>query len=399
MIMFTNKQEIDIRSISTLGLSVKEGENPIGYFGTGLKYAIAVLLRNKQSVTIFSGETILTFGLASHKVRGQDFDFITMAVNDDQPVELGMTTQLGRDWELWMAYREIACNCRDESGEIAYSSTAPSAESGFTKIVVTGQAFEDVYHERGKYLLEDEPDFSVGSTEIRRRPSESFFYRGVRVHMLPVRSMFTYNELRPLTLTEDRTVKNPYDIMVSIARTVLTSDNAQFIRDVITAPDRTYENGLDFHGWSIWPSATFIQVVGECVSDRLLTTNKTALAVWKESCKKDFDPRPAILSRVQQLTLDRALDFCQTLGFPVRGSYPIIVAETLGEGILGLAHNRQIYIAERCFHMGGAKQVASCLIEEYLHLRHGWEDCTREMQTFLFEKLVSLGEELQGSPL
>ena len=187
--------------------------------------------------------------------------------------------------------------------------------------------------------------------------------------------------------------------MIRIARAVLTSEDAQFIRDVITAPERTYEHGLDLHGWGFSPSATFVRVVGECVSDRLLTTNKTALAVWKDACKKDFEPRPAVLSRVQQITFDRALDFCGTLGFPIRGSYPIIVAETLGEGVLGLAHNGKIYIAERCFHMGGTKQVASCLIEEYLHLRHGWEDCSREMQTFLFEKLVSVGEELQGSPL
>jgi hypothetical protein len=49
--------------------------------------------------------------------------------------------------------------------------------------------------------------------------------------------------------------------------------------------------------------------------------------------------------------------------------------------------------------MGGAKQAASTLIEEFLHLRHGWKDCTRELQTYLFERLVSLGEELAGEPL
>lgn len=39
------------------------------------------------------------------------------------------------------------------------------------------------------------------------------------------------------------------------------------------------------------------------------------------------------------------------------------------------------------------------MIEEYIHLRHGWEDLTRELQSFLFEKLVSVGEELVGAPL
>ena len=48
MIVFENPGEIDIRSISTFGVSVKEGDNPIGFFGTGLKYAIVVLLRTGQ---------------------------------------------------------------------------------------------------------------------------------------------------------------------------------------------------------------------------------------------------------------------------------------------------------------------------------------------------------------
>lgn len=43
--------------------------------------------------------------------------------------------------------------------------------------------------------------------------------------------------------------------------------------------------------------------------------------------------------------------------------------------------------------------LASTLIEEYLHLRHGWHDLTRELQNFLFDKLVSLGEEIAGEPL
>jgi hypothetical protein len=75
------------------------------------------------------------------------------------------------------------------------------------------------------------------------------------------------------------------------------------------------------------------------------------------------------------------------------------VVESLGEGCLGLAEGQTIYIAERVFHMGGTKQLASTLIEEYLHLRHGWKDLTRELQTFLFDKLVSVGEELVGEPL
>ena len=69
------------------------------------------------------------------------------------------------------------------------------------------------------------------------------------------------------------------------------------------------------------------------------------------------------------------------------------------DGTLGLAHDDTIWLSERAFEIGGSKQLAATLIEEFLHLRHGWQDCTRELQNYLLEKLVSLGEELQGAPL
>ena len=52
MIIFQNKGLIDVHAISIMGVSVKE-DNSIGFFGTGLKYAIAVLLR--EGIKIPSG--------------------------------------------------------------------------------------------------------------------------------------------------------------------------------------------------------------------------------------------------------------------------------------------------------------------------------------------------------
>jgi len=66
--------------------------------------------------------------------------------------------------------------------------------------------------------------------------------------------------------------------------------------------------------------------------------------------------------------------------------------------VMPLHQDETIFIAERVFHMG-TKQMASALIEEYIHLKHGYHDMTRELQTFLFDKIVSLGEEINGEPL
>lgn len=399
MIIFENAGEIDVRSISTFGVSVKEGDNPIGFFGTGLKYAIAVLLRTGHKVKIQSGRTVVRFGLATEVVRGQAFEFVTMATDGGTPASIGFTTQLGKQWELWMAYREIACNCKDEGGRGFHATTVPPAEAGTTRIVVVGDAFEGVFDQAHLYILADKPAMTFGMLEVRNRRGSDLFYRGVRVMQLNKPGLYTYNLQSQITLTEDRTVKNSWEVSSRIAKGVLQSTDRRFIADVITADSEFFESQLDFHGWGMTPSDEFIQAVGNTISDRRLKVNESAMKVWKDATRQEFTPREITLTKVQLISLQRALDFCERIGFSIRGAYPIKVVETLGSGGLGLAENNTIYIAERVFHLGGSKQLASTLIEEYVHLRHGYEDMTRELQSFLFEKLVSIGEELAGEPL
>jgi len=69
----------------------KEGDNPIGFFGTGLKYALAILLRTGHKVAILSGTSKHRFALKDVKIRGQDFQVVTMDRH-----ELGFTTQVGK---------------------------------------------------------------------------------------------------------------------------------------------------------------------------------------------------------------------------------------------------------------------------------------------------------------
>lgn len=399
MIVFSNPGEIDVLSISTFGVSVKEGDTPIGFFGTGLKYAIAVLLRTGHEVTIYSGLQRIAFSAASESVRGKSFEFVQMTVDDGKPQPIGFTTELGKQWELWMAYREIACNCKDEDGKTERMMTRPDPEAGTTKIIVKGEEFDAVFSQSSFYILEDRPACVVGDIEIRKRAGSTFYYRGVRVQDFDKQGLYTYNDNSHIELTEDRTVKNQWEPAYRIARGLLRADDDMLLREVITASDKTLEGSLDFHGWGVAPSETFIRVVGDCLADRMLRVNPTAMKVWKEATNKAFSPREIVLTKVQQMSVERALDFCERIGFQIRSAYPIKFVESLGEGVLGLAQDETIFIAERVIHMGGTKQLASTLIEEYIHLRHGWKDMTRELQTFLFDKLVSVGEELVGAPL
>jgi hypothetical protein len=322
-----------------------------------------------------------------------------MQVGEGAATPIGFTTQLGKQWEVWMAYRELVCNAKDERGSACHVTRAPAPAPGTTKIIVRGEAFAAVFDRSYLYLLEDEPSFTVGETEVRARPGADFFYRGVRVHQFSSPGLYTYNAKAKIELTEDRTVKNQWEIYLAIMTAIMRSGDARFIRDCVLADESTIEGGLDYHGWGVAPGATFLSVVGDCVGDRATKVNASALKVWKSATKQVFTPREILLTKVQLVSLNRALDFCGRIGFTIRDAYPIKIVESLGEGCLGLAQDQTIFIAERVFHLGGTKQLASTLIEEYLHLRHGWKDLTRELQSFLFEKLVSIGEELTGEPL
>lgn len=399
MIIFENPGEIDVTAITTFGVSVKENENPIGYFGTGLKYAIAILLREGCKITIRAGSDDYEFGIQTDLVRGKSFDFVTMAANGGDPAKVGFTTDVGKNWKLWQAYRELYCNARDESGDAYRSLEAPDPMPNGTQILVTGERFELIHIERWKYFTDGEPDYEFGGIQIQRKASTAYFFRGVRVLDLPRGAMLTYNDTQSLELTEDRSAKDGWwGVHHRMISAIKQSTDGQLLRDVLTAPEGLLEHAFDFHGWGAPPSDQFLRTVGELVREDAKHLNETAKRVWKDDQPTVFNPIETVLTDVQQQTLARALVFCGKIGFTIDGAYPIRVVESLGPNTLGMARDETIYLAEKNFHQGGAKQIAATLIEEFVHLRHGHKDLTRELQNYLLERMVSLGEELIGEP-
>jgi hypothetical protein len=60
-------------------------------------------------------------------------------------------------------------------------------------------------------------------------------------------------------------------------------------------------------------------------------------------------------------------------------------------------HNT-IKITHLAFTMG-TKQVVSTLLEEYIHLKHRYNDSSRAMQSFLFDSWLAAEERVQGVSL
>lgn len=251
MITFRNKSILPLECIKTFGVSAKENEHPIGYFGTGLKYAIAVLLREGCEIEIIRDGRIHRFDKRKGDIRGKEFEFIYM--DGDM---LPFTTELGKNWALWQAYRELYSNCMDEQGEVTVDM---HSHTGGTEICVTG--LHDVHEKRGEFILLSKPKYELEDLEIHESETPGIFYKGIRVLTLPTK--FSYNILSDLTLTEDRTAAQ-WDVSYAITRAITTTDNTDAILDVLTIADNTeyFEPKLDYSKY-VTPSAPFMRLVAK----------------------------------------------------------------------------------------------------------------------------------------
>lgn len=377
MITFINKGKIDLEAISTFGVSSKENDNAIGYFGTGLKYAIAILIRHGCDIELRTNGVIYKFGFVRKKIRMNEFDFITM--NEEV---LPFTTELGKNWDLWQAMREIYSNCLDEGGYVVDGHYA-SYSDDYTYIVVDGDQFKKVWRNKNEVFLESTPIFKDSKIEIHDGESNYVYYKGIRVHELSRPSMYTYNILTNISLTEDRTMASSFDAEYYprvFIESYAADDISEIIKKVVTATDYYFESRFTY---SSGISDQFKNIVNSLHSKFTKNLNQSAIRVCKksvielikESCVTEISIKDKEL-------INKAAYLCEKLDFDVF-EYKINVTEFLGNGVMGAAIDNQIFIT-RLSLLQGVDVVASTLLEEYIHLKYNLSDETRELESFLF---------------
>lgn len=258
MLTFTNPGVLDPRAITTFGINVKENANPIGSFGTGLKYAIAVVLRLGGAIAIQTEDEDQTlsydFVAIPEEVRGKTFHFVHMetrrlGVEGGTSQPLGFTTELGKHWAPWMAYRELRSNTMDEGGSV-YVASATAVwfrAKPHTTISVNCTEIEAAHAEGAHYFLETVPLWASADLEIHPpRNDGAVFYRGICVaYIEQAQSVYTYNILREEQLTEDRTLDR-WTCSWRITSAVAMLTNAELAEAILLAQPETYEASLSF---------------------------------------------------------------------------------------------------------------------------------------------------------
>lgn len=389
MVIFENAGEIDVRSVTAFGVSAKE-PGSIGYFGTGLKYAIAILLRTGHKVTIHAGVKVLRFGTRKATIRGKVFEFVTL---NNRRTEF--TTEVGKNWQVWQAFRELYCNAMDEKGQCCEVDSVPAPKAGHTTVIVEGSEITEAFLEKDDIILSSKPIDKGVFVEVHPGPSRYVYYKGVRAYRLNAESLHTYNITKEMDLTEDRTFNNSWLMCHLIMCTLLWSGDNSVIGTVVTAKEGTWEKELCYSGD---PSEAFKETVAEKAKTFSENLNPSAQQV----CRTRLDDALAAahvieLDETDKQRLSRAVAFCRGIGSPV-DEYRIVAVDFLGHNMLGLAHKDTIYLTRDAFEQG-TKILAGTLMEEFFHLRFQVKDETRTFQNLLINKLVSLGERITGEVL
>lgn len=399
-IVFQNPGLIDLRAVQIMGLNAKENKSPIGQFGTGLKYGIAVLLRSGCKVSIWRGEEEYSFFTKEEHFRGKQFAFVYMerlrnGISQSDRIALGFTLELGKHWEPWMAIRELESNVRDEDGQ-SFANADYQLSPVTTTIVIEGAIAESAYSKLPDIFISSKPLWGNQSIEVHRaeNPEQKqwLHYRGVRCQKLESPALFRYNLLSEQKLTEDRTFKYSWTGGGEMQYLGLCT-HEQTIREIVTAKKEHFEHDITFSERLI--SEQFANVVGALA-------NRANNSAWRAvRIAKGFAEFEEVeIDGMQQQMLERAWTFIEKMGEKRVRQFPVFVCADLGPNKLGNAAllRKEIWLATRVFEMG-MKQLISTLYEEFIHLDRKLSDLDYEMQNFLFDTIITQAAKLQGEIL
>lgn len=407
-----NDGMIELAALHLIGASTKVGdESKIGQFGSGNKYGIAFLVRNDMAPVIMSGTEEIKISTERQYFRDQAFDILCF--NGQQT---SITTQMGKDWVLWQALREIICNAMDEGGFNVSLTTKVVAEEGVTAfhIPFTDQVME-FYGNWEHYFYSDYRVMEVlgehKNVVLSKSSVEANIYRrGVRCLDTSLKSANDY-DLTQVDIGEDRIASSRYQVTREIIRTMAMSSKrlsvSKFLdalsnEDMIEGQDPLSSITIKHHSvvfldelrkrkWiphrdaSRMRSTTSYMVVNNATYDTieplLEDANKGPLDKATEKPYEEIE-----MTKLQSATLAAANDFMTRCGIEV--GYNVRCVRFSNALVMGAAHNNEILLSVDYMDRG-IQELVNTIIEEYIHLKYKVRDETREFQHAVINELIT----------
>lgn len=419
MIVFTNPGLIDLDAVRTMGVNVKERPGAFGHFGTGLKFALATVLRGGGEVALLRGEERILFRTEERLIRGQPFRIVQMSVGPvigtggemDEFVDLGFTDQLGKNWEPWMVLREFGCNALDEGGGMSHD-TAPIdrllGQEDTTTLLVQWDALEEVFEQRDTIFCTAGGYSQVLATEqvqVLEGRSDFLFYRGVRVYRLEHPSVFTYNILSQQMLTEDRTIASFHYPMGEIRRMWLECTDKEALLRVLAPEGECFERTINYMQAGREASREFLDTVLDARSDKSLkgqVVESASQLLHKHLRSTRNEGVGWASSRFMQDEFSSAMEAIGELfsedELRLNDDLPLVLVEDdeIVDGGLTMLEEGRIYVG-RSLLRRGRREIATALLPLILQVRLGDLVYTSEIAPMLTAVLLRQHPDLRPS--
>lgn len=441
-ILIQNDGEIETNSFELIGASTKRSENgKIGFFGSGLKYSIAYMMRKGIDFKIFSGMNELKFSTSPELLKDQSFDRI--CINGKQT---SYTTTMGPTWnEDWFILREIYCNAIDEGTcQLIKNTSIVQPSEGKTRIYiqVTDELQTVILNWDSYFADERTPMFTTDNTytcylgnaeinggnvrqsvEVYAKTLGVMYRRGIRVYKNE-KYMYDYG-FSCVNINEDRTAKDHGAIDYAIFNLFTSFANENYIRSVLTTAQddeatrefgavKMTSQGEDWNQseWMRFGSENLLINMDKAgkYTDEIAASKKEWFLLPSSFCRKLKQQFPDIhilgmgkmvgnmsfeeceMTPKYKFLLDEVIKALGEMKYDI--GYEVRVVHFEKDNIMGQAdrENKSILIASSTFDMG-RREIALTLMEENEHLLSGKHDETREFETHIFSQWLKTMEE------
>ena len=415
---------IDSEAFNMIGASTKRDDSTkIGFFGSGLKYSIAYLLRNKIKFKVYADYREITFETKVSTLRGQSFDVIY--INGEKT---SMTTEMGIDWKAWFAIREIYCNAIDEGGakiSIVKAKNVVPIEDKTVFYIQIDEEFQKLIDEWMYYFSEERKDCLWSDDDNNKIFSGSqnliVYRKGIRVLSYDdCKCIFNY-DIDKVAINESRVISDEYSfkwelkkmlqknsdlgIITTIYNRILGSwekdlywnYNHEFFHENWLKPieDKTlvpYENA-GYWSEELKAAPTMFVILPHSLIEGLKARFNDAVKIIGEVGEiKNMGEFKIVesLNKKQELLLNDSIKWLEANNYIVK--YPISIVDFFKKNRLGQAKDGNILLSEKLFDMG-KKNIVATIIEEQEHLETGFADESREFQNHFINKYISAMED------
>ncbi len=426
-IRIESKGIINPQAFILLGASTKRDDNSkIGFFGSGLKYSVAYLLRNKIKFRVFADYNEITFNTTPALFRDNNFDVIS--INGEKT---SVTTEFGADWQDWFVIREIYCNALDEGDSaitVVGENKCVPIEDKTVFYIEINEGFKQIIKDWDLYFSENRKDivsFDKEGNQIYTGGNDLIVYRkGIRCYYAPNQKCSFNYDMNWVEINESRTIKSDWTFKYELRRYLQQITDKKTITHLYNTINGNYERYLD------WNSSTqlFSDEWLTCLNGKILVPVENA-GYWEDEVRyapTDYLTLPSnlieglkarfidevkvignvdgvntrgdvkfiqTLSKKQEQLLKDATTFLASADYQIK--YEIKVVDFFQTDRRGQAIDNTILLSQKLFEMG-RKHIVEVIIEEQEHLVTGYNDETRAFQSHFINKYVTELENKTG---